>query len=757
MSYLHASLNEGSLAVGIRVHPASSTARLAGPLAAAAVILVLAQKPLRAHEGHEPLPTKGVSVQGNAIYLSPEASKALRLTFQEVDLADLESTVTATASVIVPWQQRAWVTTPTGGRISKLYRRAGDQIDAGAVIAEVESLELVNEQLELIQNALELDLTEQTLERLGQLGDSGVVPERNVRSAKAMNAETTVAVEIGKRKLRALGVTDEMLSAVLRSGEPIRRIPILAPVGGTIVHGDINPGQVVAPTQHLFEILDLRRVYAEAWIVESDVHRIQTGQTARFTMTAVPDRAFEGTVDYVAMQADGTSRSLKVWVALETVDADNPLLRPGMFGSVQIVTDRAHDAIACPASAFIRSGTDTVVFVEQAPGEYLRKPVVLGMRTPHLVEVVDGVYPGDRVVLDGSRQLATFFEHGVLTVTPQAARNIGLELAPAEYRQIDRTIAIDGVVEVPPDRLAIAAPQVLGKVTRIWVYVAESVEPGQRLAELESLELQELQLDLLQTQSRLRIAEQLLDAGRGAGSGVAQQQVLQRRSEHRKLQNQLAGLQEKLGMLGVAPADVQRVLDTGEIVASLPIRAPIGGFVVSVNVVAGQVVNAGDPMFEIHDLSKLWIRGHVFQAEIPQVKLGQEVRVRLMSDPQYIATATLLRSNQVLAGTGRVLAVWAAVDNADVRLKDNMLARMTVLTATHPPTLALPLTAVLQDGRDAYAFVQRHDEPGRFDRRALQTGARDDRFVAIKSGISEGEMVAIAGVHELQTAYATIK
>jgi len=726
-------------------------------LSTTVVLLVLVGPVAIAHEGHEPLPTKGVSVQGDAIYLSLEARRALQLTVQEVDLGDLNRTLTATASIVVPWQQHAYVTTRVGGRISQIYHRAGDQVQAETIIAEVESLELVNEQLELIQYALESELAQQTLDRLGRLGDSGVVAGMDISAAAAMKLEKSISLDVSKRKLRGLGFSDQMLQAVLRTKQPKRSLPIIAPVAGMIVHADVSPGQVVQPTEHLFEILDLAKVYAEAAIVESEIHRIEVGQSARVSLTGIPGVSFEGVIDLVGLPTNAATRSLPIWISLTNADAENPMLRPGMFGSVEIVIDRADKAVVCPDAALITSGAETIVFVEQAPGEYLRKSVVLGMRTPQFAEVLDGIYPGDRVVLHGSRQFATLFEHGVLTVTPQAGRNIGLELAVAEPRGVEQVVTINGTVEVRPDRRSFVSSQILGKVSKILVEVTAAVEQDQPIAEIESLEFQDLQLDLLRTQSRMRAAKMLLEAGGSSGGVIAMQQVLERETNYRKLENELRGLEEKLRLLGLDPGDVQHILQAGEILPALPLRAPSAGFVVTLNVIPGQVVNSGDRILEIHDLSEMWVRGYLFERDIQQVTLGQSARIRVVSDPRYLATATLLRTNAVLAGSDRVLSVWASVDNSDLRLRDNMLARLTVSTGTVSTVLTLPLAAVLQDGHRAYVFIQRADAPERFDRRAVQTGARDDRFVEIKSGLSARDVVAISGVHALQTAYATIK
>jgi len=481
------------------------------------------------------------------------------------------------------------------------------------------------------------------------------------------------------------------------------------------------------------------------------------GQTVRVSVPSIPDVVFDGEIDYIGMNANAQTRAVAVWIVLRNDDPANPRLRPGVFARAEIVTRSTPQAITCPPAALIDSGAETYAFVEQAPGEYRRTPLVLGMRTATGVEVIEGVYPGDRVALNGSRQLATFFEHGILRVTPAAARNIGLEVAAAGSGNIDTVVTMNGIVERAPHRQAFVSPQISGKVAKILVDVNRSVGAGQPVAELESLEFQQLQLDLLQAQSRLRIAEDLSAASLAAGAVIARQQVLLRQSEVRQWQNVLRGLEDRLRMLGLDTVDVQRILEGGENVATLPIRAAIDGIVSAVDVVPGQVVAIGQPMFEIDDPAEVWVRGHLFERDMPTVALGQTARITLASDPDFLATAKLVRTNAILAGSDRVLAVWASIENPDQPIKANLSARMAVSVASHPVEIAVPRSAILREGFDSFVFVRRDDDPTRFDRRQVRTGIGDDSAVEITAGLTAGQVVAIAGVQALQTAHATIR
>ena len=106
-------------------------------------------------------------------------------------------------------------------------------------------------------------------------------------------------------------------------------------------------------------------------------------------------------------------------------------------------------------------------------------------------------------------------------------------------------------------------------------------------------------------------------------------------------------------------------------------------------------------------------------------------------------------------GSG-ALAAWVDFDGpVPVRLQHNLLARVTVSTGQPAPVLAVPLPAVVRDGVRSFVFLQQPD--GTFERRLVQTGRADDRFVQILAGLAGGDQVAVGGVTQLQTAYAAIR
>src|SRR5262249_48951908 len=140
-----------------------------------ALLLSAAALWLWAHEGHAPLPTRGASVDPatGVIVLSPSARTALDVQTAEAKLQTLEERIIAPATVVAPWQLYAYPTSRIEGKIVAIHARPGQAVSEGDVLAEVESLELEDLQLELLnaQNDLRLSAANQgELEAAAQRG-----------------------------------------------------------------------------------------------------------------------------------------------------------------------------------------------------------------------------------------------------------------------------------------------------------------------------------------------------------------------------------------------------------------------------------------------------------------------------------------------------------------------------------------------------------------------------------------------------------
>jgi hypothetical protein len=110
----------------------------------------------------------------------------------------------------------------------------------------------------------------------------------------------------------------------------------------------------------------------------------------------------------------------------------------------------------------------------------------------------------------------------------------------------------------------------------------------------------------------------------------------------------------------------------------------------------------------------------------------------------------------MLTGESRTLTLWIDLNEMPQKLvQRNLLARVTASVGKAQTSLAVPLSAIVREGSRSYVFVQKKD--GLIDRRFVELGPADDRYVAIKKGLSQGDQVVVQGVAELQTTYASVR
>lgn len=722
---------------------------------------------LMAHEGHAPLPTKGaqVDVAKGSLILSKDSRDALGVQSAEVTLRLQEERVLAYATLVAPWKQHAYATTRIAGRIVKLYVQPGQHVVAGQPLADVQSSELDNLQLELINAQNDILLSDKLLMNLRSLSNDQVIPGRELYAIESRHQENLNALEAARIKLLGLGVTQSTIVQLLKtpSTHVIKSLPILSPITGTIIHADLTVGKIVQPTEHLFEIVDVSKVWGKINVLESDLHTVDLNQAVQIVLTAYPSEVFRGVVQVKQPYLDPVTHLGTVWTELQNPANQEPRLLPGMFGQAQVIVASANKMLTIPASALIRDGAERYVLVEEAvtakASEYQKRNIVVTGQTAEYVQFkADSVYAGDRVVTTGSHELFNFFVQGVLRLSPEARKNIGLRVEPVAPRAVEDVIEVEGKVDVPADHRDFASSQLQGTIQTIQVERGQLVRAGDVLAEIASLKLQDLQMDLLRAHLQLELLDNTLQRLRKLNESliVARRQLWETESLYAATRNRRENLERQLVTIGLSPEQVEGILNEKKLVESLPLRATIHGVVVHFDKVLGQIVQENEPLFEVHDLSKAWVQGFVSERDLARVRIGQRARVRLVAYPDYVADGKVVRTGQVLGAEDRTRAVWLELSKPPpFVMQHNMLARLSLSVGDNTPSLAVPLEALVREGTRSFVFVQQPD--GRFDRRAVETGRFDDRFAEILGGLREQEQVAVWGTAELQTAYASLK
>lgn len=704
----------------------------------------------RAHEGHahDSIKAKGITADAEGRLLVDEAARrAIGVTTVKVDAGLIEDALVVTGRVVVPPDRRAFASARVPGVVQTVLVRPGQAVRAGEALATLESVELVQRRQEVGQAELELAFAEANLERARAAGEA-VVMGSDLLALEAERDERRSAVAILERRLAAVGAPD--VGAV---------VSIVAPLEGTIVDVDVGVGVAVEPTQHLFEVHDLREVWIELDVPEAEAVLAATGQEVQVTFPALPGRTAVGLVERVAPQVDPARH---VRHALVRVKSPDPRLAGGMSAVARLVLNRIEGGVVAPLTAIVTTGAERHVFVEEAPGTYRRKAVVLGVREGDRTEVWSGVDPGATLVTSGNHELGSLFVKGTLELDDATREAIGFAAAEVELRPVERAEPINAEVELPTGRRAEAAARIEGKIARLDVLPGDRVTLGQPVARLESLTLLEEQLELLRLDVRHGLVKRRLELlgalTSGAAVGIPRKDLLRLESEAQLLAAQVVGARRRLQLLGLEPAEIDQVVASGEPVDGVLVRAPIAGVVSELRVELGQVVRAGEPVAELVDPSVVWAVGSFLEPDVPVLPLdGQPTVVRTVAHGPRDWTGPLAIVEAALSGPARGLRACVELDNADGALLPGMQTTL-LLARERPdePVIAVPLGALLNLGGVEVAFVEREGTKA-LDRVEVHLGRRGATHAEVLRGLFPGDRVVVAGVDEVNNALAAVR
>ena len=327
--------------------------------------------------------------------------------------------------------------------------------------------------------------------------------------------------------------------------------------------------------------------------------------------------------------------------------------------------------------------------------------------------------------------------------------NIGLKTVVADLRPIENVIRISGVVKPHPDKEAQVSSRVSGKLVGLFFKVGDTVQRGQRLAEIQSAEIQKLQVDLIQAENKLVLHKAELDRiERLVESKIAaQKELIAARNQHQSDLNEIEGLTQQLILLGL-PENAVKKARAEKSVSTFAVLSPLSGVVAERSVVLGETVEPSKVIFKIFDPSVVFVEGDAFEDALPQLKVGQQVRIRLAAYPGEVFAGKIARFSPVIDPQKRTVHLWAEVSNRGGMLKPNLFADMDAVVGGGKEVLAVPLDALITTEGESFVFVE---DKGSFRRVAVQLGARDDRYAEVKGGVLPGDSVVTNGKQQVYT------
>jgi membrane fusion protein, copper/silver efflux system len=221
----------------------------------------------------------------------------------------------------------------------------------------------------------------------------------SVFGAKAGSGITSQGIRGAKRRLENLGMSEQAIGEIERTGDMALSVPWLAPQDGEILERAAVNGMRAAPGTVLFRIADHQIVWVIADIAERDLGLIAIGQKASVRPRAYPNRIFSGEVALIYPHMNAQTRTARVRVELPNPDE---LLRPDMYADIEIATGLQSPVLTVSSSAVIDSGERQLVLLDKGDGRFEPRPVKLGLRGDGRVEITDGLSESDKVVVSAN-------------------------------------------------------------------------------------------------------------------------------------------------------------------------------------------------------------------------------------------------------------------------------------------------------------------------------------------------------------------
>lgn len=318
----------------------------------------------------------------------------ITLTEEASELVDAESAYKLASIRAEASKQRAIATGLTNDQLDSL-------IKTGSTIL---FMELTND--ELIDKFEPYMISSETLEALHQT-------EEKHRDSEIVL--TKVRLQLG-----VLGLSANEIDQIEKSGKTHSLFSVTAPMAGKITQQDVSLGKTVDKSDSLFSILDTSTVLVEGEAYEKNLtllnEKWQTGDDVRIRVPAYLESIFIGEISQISAVVDPQKRTVHFWTK---VDNPNYLLKPGMFAEKTLVIDETEDVLSVPLAAVLTEGATNFVFVESG-NSYVRHDVELGIKDDRFVEIRDGLYAGEFVVIQGTHQLQRASSERLDVVDPHA-------------------------------------------------------------------------------------------------------------------------------------------------------------------------------------------------------------------------------------------------------------------------------------------------------------------------------------------------
>jgi cobalt-zinc-cadmium efflux system membrane fusion protein len=331
------------------------------------------------------------------------ATETLRTQIQVTDVQSqvMSDTLRVAGQIDFDEQALTRIGSSVTGRVTQIHAHLGNIVKKGDTLALINSSELSGSQLAYLKARSEKELNRRTMERAKTLFDADVISAAELQRRESEYEIASAETRAAQDQLRVLGVSSQSIERLAATGTIDSVAGVVATINGVVVERKIAAGQVVQPSDVLFAVANLNRVWAVAQVPEQQIAQVKVGQAVSIEVPALENEKLVGKLIYVGQTVNPDTRTVLVRTEL---DNKNGRLKPSMLASM-LIESAPLKRVVVPLSAVVRQDDVDHVFIEESENNFRLTPVKLAAEQNGQRVVLEGLKPGMRIVSDGAFHL----------------------------------------------------------------------------------------------------------------------------------------------------------------------------------------------------------------------------------------------------------------------------------------------------------------------------------------------------------------
>jgi membrane fusion protein, heavy metal efflux system len=345
-------------------------------------------------------PAEGADAHGHETEGVVLSEKAIRDSGIEVAPAgggELAQSLTLPGEIVLNADQVAHIVPRVAGIVRRVDKNLGDEVQAGEVMAILESRELAEAKAACLAAEQRLTLAGANLTSAAELHTKKIMPDLEFLTVQKAKAEAEIESQAADNRLHALGMSEEQLQEMPNHTASLALYELRAPFAGTVIEKHCSLGEVLDSGHDAFVLADLSTVWANITVYSQDMGRVRVGQSVQLR-SDVLDVSTAATINYIAPVANEATRTIHARANLSNADRR---WRPGTFVTADLVFGQEQVPVLVPTDAVQRVKSETVVFIAEGDA-FAPCPVKVGRVSATHSEIVAGLEPGQRYVVKGA-------------------------------------------------------------------------------------------------------------------------------------------------------------------------------------------------------------------------------------------------------------------------------------------------------------------------------------------------------------------